>query len=194
MKRPSIRNFILSTLLVILMGANSSAQGLPVYDNTNFISLAKQLVESAKQTAELLKMVEHLQNAREKLEKVNNAVRQYRAVREITHNNEQLLRMTREDLRQLLSSPYIRSDEVEAVSGAFNAIVESSLSSLEFIGQVLTSDFLNMDDAQRLEILEAHRETSDQLLADLQLKKRRYELVISFRKMQDLVNHRETNY
>lgn len=184
----------LCLLFILLTNAHSVGQGLPVYDNTNFISLAKQLLESAKQTAELLKMVEHLQNAREKLEKVNNAVRQYRAVREITRNNEQLLRMTREDLRQLLSSSYIRRYEVEAVSGAFNDIVESSLSNLEFIGQVLTSDFLNMDDAQRLEILEAHRETSDQLLADLELKKRRYELVISFRKMQELVNHRETNY
>jgi hypothetical protein len=184
----------LASLLMIMITGGITAQGLPVYDNTNFISLAKQLVESAKQTAELLKMVEHLQNAREKLEKVNNAVRQYRAVRDITRNNEQLLRMTREDLRQILASPYIRAEEVEAVSDAFNVIVESSLSNLEFMGQVLTSDFLNMDDAQRLEILEKQRETSDQMLADLQLKKKRYDLVISFRKMQELIGQRETNY
>jgi hypothetical protein len=62
------------------------------------------------------------------------------------------------------------------------------------MGQVLTSDFLNMDDAQRLEILEKQRETSDQMLADLQLKKKRYDLVISFRKMQELIGQRETNY
>jgi hypothetical protein len=184
----------LASLLMIMITGGITAQGMPVYDNTNFISLAKQLVESAKQTAELLKMVEHLQNAREKLEKVNNAVRQYRAVRDITRNNEQLLRMTREDLRQILASPYIRAEEVEAVSDAFNVIVESSLSNLEFMGQVLTSDFLNMDDAQRLEILEKQRETSDQMLADLQLKKKRYDLVISFRKMQELIGQRETNY
>ena len=184
----------LASLLMIMITGGTTAQGLPVYDNTNFISLAKQLVESAKQTAELLKMVEHLQNAREKLEKVNNAVRQYRAVRDITRNNEQLLRMTREDLRQILASPYIRAEEVEAVSDAFNVIVESSLSNLEFMGQVLTSDFLNMDDAQRLAILEKQRETSDQMLADLQLKKKRYDLVISFRKMQELIGQRETNY
>ncbi len=185
---------ILTSLLMLLLMGPTTAQGLPVYDNTNFLSLAKQLVESAKQTAELLKMVEHLQNAREKLEKVNNAVRQYRAVRDITRNNEQLLRMTREDLRQILASPYIHPEEVAAVSDAFNVIVESSLSNLEFMGQVLTSDFLNMDDAQRLEILEKHRQVSDQMLADLQLKKRRYDLVISFRKMQDLIGQRTTNY
>ena len=185
---------ILTSLLMLLLTGSTAAQGLPVYDNTNFLSLAKQLVESAKQTAELLKMVEHLQNAREKLEKVNNAVRQYRAVRDITRNNEQLLRMTREDLRQILASPYIHPEEVAAVSDAFNVIVESSLSNLEFMDQVLTSDFLNMDDAQRLEILEKQRQVSDQMLADLQLKKRRYDLVISFRKMQDLIGQRTTNY
>jgi hypothetical protein len=197
-KNQNVRKKALITVfaltLALYLPDRATAQGMPVYDNTNFISLGKQLIESAKQTAELLKMVDELNTIREKIEKVNNAVKQYRAVRDITRNNEQLFEMVRDDFREILNSPYIRGDEVETISNAFNGIIEHSLDQLEFMGQVLSSDFLNMTDAERLEILEAQREASEEMVADIQLKRRRYDLVISFRKFQDKINQRETNY
>jgi len=180
--------------LALFLPGRAMAQGMPVYDNSNFVSLVKQLVESAKQTAELLKMVEHLKEAKEKLEKVNNAVRQYRAVRDITQDNQRLVELVRSDLRDILNSPYIEAGEVETISNNFNTVIENSLNQLEFMDQVLSNDFLNMTDAERLEILEGHREQTRQMLTDIQLKKRRYNLVISFREMQDRINSRETNY
>ncbi|NDV43126.1 conjugal transfer protein [Flagellimonas sediminis] len=182
------------TLALLLSPRIVGAQGMPVYDNTNFLSLGKQLIESAKQTAELLKMVDELNAVREKIEKVNNAIKQYQAVRDITRNNEQLFEMVRDDLREILDSPYIHGDEVEAISNAFNGIIEHSLDQLDFMGQVLSSDFLNMTDAERLAILEAQRKESQAMVADIQMKKRRYDMVISFREFQDKINQRETNY
>jgi conjugal transfer/entry exclusion protein len=181
-------------VLLLLSPGRATAQGMPVYDNTNFISLAKQLIESAKQTAELLKMVEQLNAVREKIEKVNNAVRQYQAVRDITRSNEQLLEMVRDDLREVLNSPYIHGDEVEIISNAFNGIMEHSLDQLDFMGQVLSNDFLNMTDAERLDILEAQREESQKMLADIKHRKKRYDMIISFRKMQALIKDRKPNY
>lgn len=184
----------LALTLALYLPGRATAQGMPVYDNTNFLSLGKQLIETAKQTAELLKMVDELGAVREKIEKVNNAVKQYQAVRDITRNNEQLFEMVRDDLREILDSPYIHGDEVETISNAFNGIIEHSLDQLDFMGQVLSSDFLNMTDAERLEILEAQREESQAMVADIQLKKRRYDRIISFRKMQALIKDRKPNY
>lgn len=178
----------------MFLPAGAVCQGMPVYDNTNFITLGKQLVESAKQTAELLKMVEELHAVREKIEKVNNAVKQYRAVRDITVNNERLFEMVRDDIREVLDSPYIHGDEVETISNAFNGIMEHSLDQLDFMGQVLSNGFLNMTDAERLEILEAQREDSRKMLADIRHRKKRYDLIISFRKMQSLIRDRETDH
>ena len=192
--RKNTRILIVLTLFFLLPKCHGVAQGMPVYDNTNFVSLVKQLVEAGKQTAEMLKMVEHLQQAKEKLEKVNNAVRQYRAVREITRNNQELLDMVNRDLREILNSPYIEPHEIDAVSNSFKLIIENSLDNLDFMGQVLSSDFLNMTDAERLAILEAQREESQKMVADIQLKNKRYRMVISFREMQDRINNRETNY
>ena len=187
-------SIIVALTLLLLWPGRATAQGMPVYDNTNFISLAKQLVESAKQTAELLKMVEQLNAVREKIEKVNNAVRQYQAVRDITRNNEQLFEMVRDDLREVLNSPYIHGDEVEIISNAFNGIMEHSLDQLDFMGHVLSNDFLNMTDAERLDILEAQRVESRKMLADIKHRKKRYDMIISFRKMQALIKDRKPNY
>ena len=55
---------------MLLMSSRATAQGMPVYDNTNFISLVKQLLESGKQTAEMIKSVKFLKDAKEAIEKV----------------------------------------------------------------------------------------------------------------------------
>ncbi len=190
----TIKTIILSVFLVIASTGQSKAQGIPVYDNTNFLSLIKQLFESAKQTSEMIKTVKFLKQAKETIEKVNSAVAQYEAVKEINENNEALVNMVRNDLRGILNSPYIHPDEIDAVSNAFNSIIDGSLRNLEFMNQVLSNDFLKLNDAERLEILEAHRDDSQKMIADITLKNKRYKLIISFREMQDRINNRETNY
>jgi hypothetical protein len=194
MRKNKIKTLGLTIAFTLLLPAGAACQGMPVYDNTNFVSLIKQLVESGKQTAELLKMVQHLKEAKEKLEKVNNAVRQYQAVRDITSDNQRLVDLVRNDLREILNSPYIHPDEVGIISRDFDAIIENSLSQLEFMGQLLSNDFLNMTDAERLTILEGHRKSTRQMVADIRIKRKRYTLVISFREMRDRINNRETNF
>jgi len=185
---------ILSALLVITMEAKGSAQGIPVYDNVGFISLVKQIFESAKQTSEMIKTVKFMKQAKEAIDKVNDAVKQYEAVKEITANNEALVNMVRNDLRDILNSPHIHRDEVDAVSSAFNTIIDGSLRNLEFMNQVLSNDFLKLNDGERLAILEKHRDESKKMVADITLKNRRYKMIISFREMRDKINNRETNY
>ena len=192
--KKTIKTMALTVLLTTTMIGTLEAQGVPVYDNTNFISLVKQLFESAKQTTEMIKTVQFLKDAKETIEKVNNAVQQYEAVREINQNNTALVNMVRRDLRDILNSPYIRPNEIDAVSNAFNSIIEGSLQNLEFMNQVLSNDFLKLNDAERLAILEAQREDSKKMVADITLKNKRYKMVISFREMQDKINNRETNY
>jgi len=102
--------------------------------------------------------------------------------------------MVRRDLRGILNSPYIHPDEIETVSNAFNTIIDGSSRNLEFMDQVLSNDFLKLNDAERLAILEAQRDDSQKMVADITLKNKRYKMIISFREMQDKINNRETNY
>jgi hypothetical protein len=60
--------------------------------------------------------------------------------------------------------------------------------------QLLTSDILNMDDAQRLEVLESQRMRSREVIREIGLKKQRYEILIEFRRIKEEINRRQAQY
>ncbi len=190
----TFETLILALSLVLLLPGRATAQGMPVYDNTNFITLGKQIIESAKQTSELLKTVKFLKEQKERIEKVSNVIKQLKAVKELTRNNQRLFNIVRDDLRDILNSPYIKPEEITRISGSFNAIIENSLEDLDFIGQILSSDFLKMTDAERTEILKEKEENSKEMVAEIEQKTKRYRDIISFRKMQAIINNREAKY
>ncbi|MCK0156367.1 conjugal transfer protein [Cellulophaga sp. F20128] len=185
---------LIALAVIFLLPARATSQGFPTYDNTNFVSLVKQLVESGKQTAQMIKSVKFLKEAKESIEKVSSVVQQLKAVREIGRNNQRLIEVMQDDLRDILRSPYIKPDEVARVSESFTSIVENSLDTMDFIEQILTSDNLKMSDAERAEILKAKELESKQMVSNFITKTKRYRDIISFRKMQDKVNNRETEY
>ncbi|MDO7136041.1 conjugal transfer protein [Algibacter lectus] len=192
--KTTMKTLVLAMALTFILPSRSTAQGMPVYDNTNFISLAKSLVESAKQTSQLLKTVEFLKTQKDNIEKVNNVIRQLNAIKEMASNNQILFNVVRDDLREILNSPYIKPDEVTRISDSFNDIIESSLDSMNFIEQILSSNFLKMTDAERAGILKQKEMESNEMVAEITKKTERYRDIISFRKMQDKVNNRATNY
>lgn len=177
-----------------LMPKHATAQGVPVYDNTNFISLVKQLFESGKQTAQLIKSVKFLKDAKESIEKVSKAVEQLRAVEKITANNRRLMQVMQNDLQDILNSPYIKPDEIARVTKTFEEIVQNSLDTMEFIDEILSSDYLKMSDAERASVLKSKEKESVEMVSNINIRTKRYRDIISFRKMQDKVNNRETNY
>lgn len=188
------KTLIFALILAISLPGRATAQGMPVYDNTNFISMTKSLLESAKQTSELLKTVEFLKEQKDNIVKVNNTIKQLKAVRELARNNEILFRTVQNDLSDILNSPYIKAGEVEQVSKAFEQIMDTAIDDLDFVNQILSSDFLKMTDAERTAILMEKKVQSQEMVAELEVKTRRYREIISFRRMQDIINNRETNY
>jgi hypothetical protein len=175
----------------LLMPAGAACQGMPVYDNTNFISFTKSLIESAKQTSQLLKTVQFLKTQKENIEKVNNVIRQLKAVREMARNNQRLFNIVQDDLREILNSPYIKPDEVNRVSESFNSIIENSLDGLEYIDQILSSNTLKMTDAERAEVLKEMELKSKEMVAEIEAKTKRYREIIAFREMQAVINGRK---
>lgn len=197
-RKPTFRKKILTLgfalTFTLLLPAGAACQGMPVYDNTNFISMTKSLVESAKQTSELLKTVQFLKEQKDNIVKVNNTIKQLKALQELTKNNEILFRTVQQDVRDILNSPYIKAGEVEQVSRSFEQIMDTAIDDLDFVNQILSSDFLKMTDAERTAILMEKKLQSQEMVAELEVKTRRYREIISFRKMQDRINNRETQY
>jgi hypothetical protein len=179
---------------IFLWPGRATAQGMPVYDNTNFIGMTKSLLESAKQTSELLKTVQFLKEQKDNIVKVNNAIKQLKAVREMAKNHQILFRTVRNDVREILDSPFIRPHEVQQVSQSFEQIMATAIDDLDFINHILSNNFLKMTDAERTELLTKKEERSKEMVSEINNKTRRYREIISFRKMQDRINNRETKY
>ena len=190
----TIKTITLTLTLIIFSSSHMMAQGMPVYDNTNFVSFTKSLIESAKQTSQLLKTVEFLKTQKENIEKVNNVIKQLKAVNELAKNNQRLYAIIQKDLREILNSPYIKPNEVTRVSNAFNDIVENSLEGLNYIDRILSNNTLKMTDAERAEVLKDMELQSKEMVAEIESKTRRYHEIIAFREMQEKINNRETNY
>ena len=185
--------FYLSGVISILLltPAGAACQGMPVYDNTNFIGMTKSLIESAKQTSELLKTAQFLQEQKDNIIKVNNVIRELRAMRELSENHQRLFRAVQQDLRQVLSSPYIRPEEVAQISRTIEELIATATDDLELIEHILSSDFLKMSDAERTGILLEKEAQSKELAAEITRKTARYQDIIAFRRMQDRINNRE---
>ena len=192
--RQTIKKLMLSALFVVLIGSNASAQGMPVYDNTNFISFVKSLLESGKQTANLMKTVKFLKTQKENIDKVNDVIKQLKAVRELARNNQRLFDVVQDDLREILNSPFIKPDEVTRISDSFDAILENSMAGMEYIDQILSNDNMKMTDAERAEVLKEKELESKEMVAEIEAKTRRYREIIQFREMQHKINNRETSY
>lgn len=190
----TIRTLIIVVILSFLLPARATCQGVPVYDNTNFISFAKSLIESGKQTSQLLKTVRFLKTQKENIEKVNDVIKQLKAVRELARNNQRLFEIVQGDLREILNSPYIKSNEVNRISESFNSIIDNSLEGMEYIDHILSSNALKMTDAERTEVLKDMEIKSKEMVAEIEAKAKRYREIIDFREMQDKMNNRETNY
>lgn len=192
-----MRRFIFMCLLalgLLLLPARATCQGMPVYDNTNFITLGKQIIEAAKQTENLIKTVEFMKQQKDRIEKVSNVVKQLKAVRELARNNQRLFEVVRGDVRNILNSPYIKPEEITRVSQSFENIIENSLEDLDFVQQILSSDYLKMTDAERAAVLKERETRSKEMVSEIERKTKRYNDIISFREMQDRIDNRATDY
>ncbi len=191
-----IKKILITTSLILTLSipSRATAQGIPVYDNVNFISFVKQLLEAGKQTANIIKTVKFLKKQKENIEKVSAAIEKLKAVQELIRNNKRLYDMVQGDLRDILNSPHIRTDEVERISTSFNAILDQATEDLEFINEILSSDHLKLTDGERMRAIRAHQQESKEMVTEIERKTQRYRDIIAFREMQDKINNRKTNY
>ncbi|MCG2462058.1 type IV secretion system protein [Flavobacteriaceae bacterium F89] len=190
----TMKKAMVSAILILIMGTGARAQGIPVYDNTNFISFVKSLIESGKQTSNLMKTVKFMKQQKERIEKVSNVVKQLNAVKEINRNNQVLFKVVKNDLREILNSPFIRPNEITKISNSFNSIIDTAIEDLDFCEQLLSNGQLKMSDGERAQVLKGMELKSKEMVIEIEEKTKRYHDIISFRDMQEKINNQKSNY
>jgi len=182
---------LITAFLVVLSKNHSMAQGMPVYDNTSFITLTKGLVEAANQTAKLVKTVQFLKEQKDRIVKVTNAVKTVKEVEQLIRANTQLIQKVNRSINTIINSEYISPDEVTTITDAFSGLIDASIEDVNFVQKILASNFFKMSDAERLKIISERKKATQTLNSQIDAKINRYHDIISFREMQDQINHRE---
>ena len=175
-------------LSAFLLSGQLSAQGMPVYDNTNFLTLGKQLIESGKQTSQLIQTVKFLKEQKERLDRVNAVVRDLKLIREIVDDHKTLHTEIRREFRQLGSSPLLRNQELQILSAYLEGAMAQSMDDLELIRELLQHDRFKMTDKDRIDLLQQRRRRMDQVKLNCEAQVRRYRAMIDFRKMVEAAN------
>lgn len=190
----ALKKIVISSLFIFLIKGHGVAQGMPVYDNTSFITLTKGLVEAANQTAKLVKTVQFLKEQKDRIVKVANAVKTVKEVEQLIRANAQLIRKVNRSINTIINSEYISSNEVSIITDAFSGIIDASVEDVNFVQKILSSNFFKMTDAERLKIISERKKATQTLNAQIDAKISTYSDIISFREMQDKINNREVAY
>ncbi|MBL7473308.1 conjugal transfer protein [Robertkochia sediminum] len=176
-----MKTYIYLAIGVFLFSSELRAQGMPVYDNTNFLTLGKQLLESGKQTSQLIRTVQFLKQQQERLEQVNGVIRDLKLIREIIEEHKSLQLEIRRDFGLLGSSKYLAKDELRELSKTLERTMAASMDDLDMIRQLLRNDHFKMTDKDRIDLLGQRRQRMEEARAICMTQMRRYTAMIDFR-------------
>lgn len=179
-------HFIL--VFTMFLGLKSHGQGLPVYDNTNFIALGQQLLSMAKQTAEVIKTVNFLREQKERIEQVSNAVKDFNTVARLIKRNQQIYNILNNDLKNLISNPLVTPREAKLLYDRVERLYQITEGDIVLIQKILTSNFLKMEDTERMDKLREAEVRADQTFAQLTVEIKDYNTIVEFREFQQAVD------
>ena len=183
-----MKKLLLSLVIVLMFNIKGHSQGMPVYDNTSFIALGQQLFAMAQQTGEVIKTVNFLKEQKERIEQVSNAINDFNTVARLIERNQDIYRMLNVDVRGLIQSPLVKDYEAERLIGRVNKLYELSLQDIQLVKKILQSNFLKMEDTERMKELRDAEKRADETVDNLKSDVKRYQNIIDMREFQKKVD------
>ncbi len=135
-------------LLVFLCtsGVGMAQLPTPVFDINSFIAISEN-------TFEVKKQLDMLEETRKAIQKVSNAVRQITLIDDVITQQKDVVIQTQESINFLKDSQVFTAHEVRIIIRSFSDLIITSERTLSLANSILQDDFLEMTDAQRIELL-----------------------------------------
>lgn len=180
---------IIISFFFLSIGYSSFGQGMPVYDNTNFIALGQQLISMAKQTAEVIKTVNFLREQKERIEQVSNAVRDFNTLARLIERNKNIYDILNNDLKKIISNPLVTPREAKVLYDRVERLYGVTQGDIILIQKILTSNFLKMEDTERVDKLREAEQRADDTFKQLTVEIKDYNTIVEFREFQQAVDN-----
>lgn len=140
--------------LVLLSSSLFAQYGQPqiTYDPTQASNMGSQITTSMKQLTEMQKTVDYMRKTQETLSKVNNYVQTINEAEQVANNYKQALDYASQVPKSL--AKYENKESRDRVNKSVIASISSINASLQFMQRLLTNDGFNMNDYERIKLIQ----------------------------------------
>ncbi|MFP9097772.1 conjugal transfer protein TraI [Flavobacterium sp. RHBU_24] len=129
------------------------------------------------------------------LKEVKSVVSQYQRIRDITAKQAKLLSGYQRTWNLLRQGSHFTDDELDHMQQVYQGILEESMATMEHIFTIIESYAMSMNDAERLQLINAAADRVDANYDDLQkFNRENIILYIQRQKAQNEVNHSKNLY
>ena len=141
------------------------------------------------------KQKELYQNYFDELRKVKAVISYYYRIREVTSKQLQLVAAYKNAVALFKQDKHFTSNEINYMTSVYSGILDESVKNLDQILLVITSFSTQMDDAKRLEIIDASADAIEQNYMDL-IQFNQQNILLSLHRSKDLseINEVRTLY
>ncbi|MEM6734642.1 MAG: hypothetical protein AAF620_01110 [Bacteroidota bacterium] len=147
----TIKLYFFLTLIAIQLHAQLPAT--VVSDPKSYGFYAEQVAQGAETVSAVNQQIDLLTDVKEKLEKVSNAVKQARLLRNIIGMGTRLKTKTEANFNLISDTDLFSPSELRALFESTNIILSAMERTTKIANDVLSDGFFNMSDAERIEML-----------------------------------------
>jgi len=180
-------------LFTLTIGSKSFGQGLPVYDNTSFLSMIQQLAAMGTQTAEIIKTVNFMADAVDRIQDVSGVIRDINTVARLIDRNRDIYELLNNDVRNLISNPVITPNEAERLYDKVERLWDITQEDVALIEQILEDNVFKMEDTDRMTKIREAEKNADETYNTLKIEIRDYNTIVEFRELQQAINNARNN-
>lgn len=140
--------------LVLLSSSLFAQYGQPqiTYDPTQASNMGSQISTSMKQLTEMQKTVQYMKKTQEALSKVSNYVQTINEAEQVANNYKEALNYASQVPKNL--AKYQNKESRNKINNSVVSLISSINSSLQFMQRLLTNDGFNMNDYERIKLIQ----------------------------------------
>ena len=175
-------------LFDLALGQTDVAPAQKVKDPEARKHLKASLVKATEQIRQLKKQTDFLEDAKNKVQKVSNKVKEFKGYKRIIERNGRVVNLVKSNIAGIVDSPDMTPQEISIIQNSYQSILNQAIDNLEFVSNIISDDYWEMTDFERITLLQKKEKEMKSLEYDAELKIGYYKRRVEHRRFVRAVN------
>lgn len=168
----------LITLLVFLLCSPGVQAQMVVFDPKALVEIKKTISQGAEKIKHLRKQAKFLEEAKDKVVKVNRKVREIKSYSRLIESSNRSLKALSKSFETIIKEPDLSVEHITKIDRNYNDLTRRIEDNLIFIGNLMKDDYWTLSDAERIEMIQKKEEEMRRLEGKIWLKNKEWEYTI----------------